>query len=88
MLGVRRLTLGMFRQLFRSQARRVSQTCAANMDLTSQQIQQDWENREFIEILSESIKNIAKFLNNFGEWFDASGDRSLRKRSSDISSKF
>ena len=38
-------------------------------DLTSQQIQQDWENREFIEILSESIKNIAKFLNNFGKNF-------------------
>ena len=39
-------------------------------DLTSEQIQQDWENREFIEILSESIKNIAKFLNNFGRsWF-------------------
>ncbi|XP_046840045.1 protein BRICK1-like [Xenia sp. Carnegie-2017] len=34
-------------------------------NLTSEQIQQDWENREFIEILSESIKNIAKFLNNF-----------------------
>ena len=38
-------------------------------DLTSEQIQQDWENREFIEILSESIKNIAKFLNNFGKYF-------------------
>ena len=38
-------------------------------DLTSEQIQQDWENREFIEILSESIKNIAKFLNNFGNSF-------------------
>jgi hypothetical protein len=38
-------------------------------DLTSEQIQQDWENREFIEILSESIKNIAKFLNNFGAYF-------------------
>ena len=38
-------------------------------DLTSEQIQQDWENREFIEILSESIKNIAKFLNNFGKFF-------------------
>ena len=39
----------------------------AIMDITSQQIQQDWENREFIEILSESVKNIAKFLNNFGK---------------------
>lgn len=32
-----------------------------------QQIQQDWENREFIEIVSEGIKKIAEFLNDFGE---------------------
>ena len=31
------------------------------------QIQQDWENREFIEIVSEGIKKIAEFLNDFGE---------------------
>jgi len=30
-----------------------------------QQIQQDWENREFIEIVSEGIKKIAEFLNDF-----------------------
>ena len=33
------------------------------------QIQQDWENREFIEIVSEGIKKIAEFLNDFGELF-------------------
>lgn len=32
-----------------------------------QQIQLDWENREFIEIVSEGIKKIAEFLNDFGE---------------------
>ena len=32
-----------------------------------QQIQQDWENREFIEIVSAGIKKIAEFLNEFGE---------------------
>ena len=31
------------------------------------QIQQDWENREFIEVVSEGIKKIAEFLNDFGE---------------------
>ncbi|XP_074609849.1 protein BRICK1-like [Acropora palmata] len=30
-----------------------------------QQIQQDWENREFIEIVSQGIKKIAEFLNDF-----------------------
>ncbi|CAH3113179.1 unnamed protein product [Pocillopora meandrina] len=30
-----------------------------------QQIQQDWENREFIEVVSEGIKKIAEFLNDF-----------------------
>ena len=44
------------------------ETLTKMADLTSEQIQQDWENREFIEILSESIKNIAKFLNNFGAY--------------------
>ena len=32
-----------------------------------QQIQQDWDNREFIEIVSEGIKKIAEFLNDFGK---------------------
>lgn len=30
-----------------------------------QQIQQDWENRQFIEVVSEGIKKIAEFLNDF-----------------------
>ena len=29
------------------------------------QIQQDWSNREFVEIITSSIKKIAEFLNAF-----------------------
>lgn len=29
------------------------------------QIQQDWNNREFVEIITSSIKKIAEFLNAF-----------------------
>ncbi|KAL9959299.1 hypothetical protein ACROYT_G032612 [Oculina patagonica] len=44
-----------------------------------QQIQQDWENREFIEIVSEGIKKIAEFLNEF--------DMSCRSRLATINEK-
>ena len=30
------------------------------------QIQQDWANREYIEVITCSIKKIADFLNSFG----------------------
>jgi hypothetical protein len=30
------------------------------------QIQQDWANREYIEVITGSIKKITDFLNNFG----------------------
>lgn len=33
------------------------------------QIQQDWANREYIEIITGSIKKIADFLNSFGKSF-------------------
>ncbi len=29
------------------------------------QIQQDWNNREFVEVITSSIKKIAEFLNAF-----------------------
>ncbi|XP_037072113.1 probable protein BRICK1-B [Pollicipes pollicipes] len=29
------------------------------------QIQQDWANREYIEVITNSIKKIAEFLNSF-----------------------
>lgn len=31
------------------------------------QIQQDWANREYVEIITASIKKIADFLNSFGK---------------------
>lgn len=30
------------------------------------QIQQDWANREYIEVITASIKKITDFLNSFG----------------------
>jgi hypothetical protein len=38
---------------------------ALNEDF-QKQIQQDWANREYIEVISGSIKRIADFLNSFG----------------------
>ena len=40
------------------------------------QIQQDWDNREFAEILTLSIKKISDFLNAFGRRFDALATKS------------
>lgn len=31
------------------------------------QIQQDWGNREYVEVITTSIKRITDFLNSFGE---------------------
>lgn len=33
------------------------------------QIQQDWANREYIEVITTSIKKITDFLNSFGKNF-------------------
>ena len=43
------------------------------------QIQADWENREFVETLTSSVKKLAEFLNTFGKlseyiWFIESND--------------
>ena len=35
------------------------------MSSVQAQIQQDWNNREFIEVITTSIKKIAEFLNSF-----------------------
>lgn len=32
------------------------------------QIHQDWANREYIEVIANSIKKITAFLNSFGEF--------------------
>lgn len=43
------------------------------MSSVQSQIQQDWNNREFVETIASSIKRIAEFLNTF--------DLSARSRS-------
>ena len=35
------------------------------MSSVQNQIQQDWNNREFIEVITSSIKKITEFLNTF-----------------------
>lgn len=36
-------------------------------DPVQREIHQDWANREYIEVITSSIKKIADFLNSFGE---------------------
>lgn len=36
-------------------------------DAIQKQIHQDWANREYIEVITASIKRITDFLNSFGE---------------------
>ena len=38
-------------------------------DTLQKQTQQDWANREYIEIITSSIKKITDFLNSFGKHF-------------------
>ena len=47
------------------------------MSSVQSQIQQDWNNREFVETIASSIKRIAEFLNAF--------DLSARSRSGSLS---
>lgn len=35
-------------------------------EAVQKQIQQDWANREYIEVITVSIKKITDFLNSFG----------------------
>lgn len=39
----------------------------SKMSQIQRQIQQDWANREYIEVMTCNIKRIADFLNAFGE---------------------
>ena len=41
----------------------------SQMSTIQRQIQQDWANREYIEVITCSIKKIADFLNSFGLYF-------------------
>ncbi|XP_076054587.1 hematopoietic stem/progenitor cell protein 300 [Oratosquilla oratoria] len=51
---------------------------ARNQAIT-QQIQQDWVNREYIEVITSNIKRIAEFLNSF--------DMSCRSKLSQLNEK-
>lgn len=39
---------------------------AVHREAIQKQIQQDWANREYIEVITGSIKKITDFLNSFG----------------------
>lgn len=39
---------------------------AGQEDPVQREIHQDWANREYIEVITSSIKKIADFLNSFG----------------------
>lgn len=38
-------------------------------EVIQRQIHQDWANREYIEVIANSIKKITAFLNSFGQNF-------------------
>lgn len=42
---------------------------AIHREAIQKQIQQDWANREYIEVITGSIKKITDFLNSFGNLF-------------------
>lgn len=37
-------------------------------EVIQRQIHQDWANREYIEVIANSIKKITAFLNSFGKF--------------------
>ncbi|XP_022098770.1 probable protein BRICK1-B [Acanthaster planci] len=43
----------------------MSKTRQAPQSTVQQQIQEDWANREYIEVITTNIKKIADFLNSF-----------------------
>lgn len=42
-------------------------TIPREREAVQKQIQQDWANREYIEVITGSIKKITDFLNSFGK---------------------
>ncbi len=44
-----------------------SSNMAGQEDPVQREIHQDWANREYIEVITSSIKKIADFLNSFGK---------------------
>uniref|UniRef100_A0A671T9Z9 BRICK1 subunit of SCAR/WAVE actin nucleating complex n=1 Tax=Sinocyclocheilus anshuiensis TaxID=1608454 RepID=A0A671T9Z9_9TELE len=54
---------------------------AGQEDPVQREIHQDWANREYIEVITSSIKKIADFLNSFGKM------ESLRSRLATLNEK-
>lgn len=52
---------------------------AGQEDPVQREIHQDWANREYIEVITSSIKKIADFLNSFGQRASR-GPRGLGRR--------
>ncbi|XP_027216325.2 probable protein BRICK1-B isoform X2 [Penaeus vannamei] len=52
---------------------------SARNQVITQQIRQDWINREYIEVITSNIKRIAEFLNSF--------DMSCRSKLSQLNEK-
>lgn len=49
------------------QQRAAISNMAGQEDPVQREIHQDWANREYIEVITSSIKKIADFLNSFGK---------------------
>lgn len=54
----------------RHQRRAAISNMAGQEDPVQREIHQDWANREYIEVITSSIKKIADFLNSFGKNFN------------------
>lgn len=56
-----------FLQWTQQQQRAAIFNMAGQEDPVQREIHQDWANREYIEVITSSIKKIADFLNSFGK---------------------
>lgn len=44
--------------------------CNPHLQVSIQrQLKDDWDNREFIQLISDNVKHIADFLSQFGKFF-------------------
>lgn len=59
---------------------------AGQEDPVQREIHQDWANREYIEVITSSIKKIADFLNSFGEHLTDDPNSLRREQESDQAS--
>ena len=54
-------------RILRTQITTGLRMATVHRETIQKQIQQDWANREYIEVITGSIKKITDFLNSFGE---------------------